>query len=185
MNLPPQDTRHPLIRIGISSCLLGHNVRYDGGNKLNTYINEQLSRFFEFVPYCPEVAIDMGIPRPPIQLVEVNDGIHAQGIDDPSMDMTIPLSEYGRLAARGMGELAGYIFKRNSPSCGIAEVKLLTRDKAIELRGRGLFAAEVMRHWPDLPVIDEQQLADESMRTDFVTRVQIYHAIISQNNPPA
>ncbi len=174
-----------LPKIGISSCLLGQNVRYDGGNRLNTLITEQLSQHFEFIAYCPEVAVDMGVPRPPIQLVEVKGVIHALGIDDPSLDMTIPLSEYGRQVAKGMDDLSGYIFKRNSPSCGIDEVKVLTNKGNIELRGRGLFAAEVMRYRPTLPVIDEQQLTDASLWARFLDKVMAYHATLRQNHPTA
>lgn len=167
--------RHSLPRVGVSSCLLGQNVRYDGGNKRHAYITEQLSQLFEFVPCCPEVAIEMGVPRPPIQLVELNDGIHALGIEDPTMDMTIPLREYGARVARDMGGLSGYIFKRNSPSCGSSEVRLLTKDNTTELRGRGLFAAEIMRALPNLPVIDEQQLANERARARFIQHVRDRH----------
>lgn len=165
----------PLIKIGISSCLLGFNVRYDGGNRKNSYITEHLSHMFELVPYCPEVAINMGIPRPPIQLVELDGEIRALGIDNPEMDMSIALRNYGKNVALQLTDVSGYIFKQNSPSCGVQKVKVLTRNQQIELRGQGLFAREIMQYRPDLPVIDEQQLSNEDIRQQFIQDVRKHH----------
>ena len=161
--------------IGISSCLLGENVRYDGGNTKNDYITEELSRQFEFIPYCPEVAVGMGIPRPPIQLVAFNGEIRAQGIDNPAMDITLALHKYAKKIAQEIDDLSGYIFKKNSPSCGIKDVKVLVGTDKYELRGQGLFAAEIMRQLPDLPVINEQQLTDETLRHQFMDNVRTYY----------
>lgn len=161
--------------LGISSCLLGEPVRYDGGHKLDTYITEQLAHHFDFVGICPEIAIGLGVPRPPIQLVECRDGIHALGIDDPSMDVTAALRGYGANIIPDLKGMAGYIFKSHSPSCGLAGVRLLNKDGAVELRAQGLFAAEITRLLPELPVIDEQQLADFRQRETFVQCVYTYH----------
>lgn len=171
---------NPPVRIGISSCLLGQNVRYDGGNTENTYVTEELARQFEFVPYCPEVAIGMGIPRPPIQLVDCDGEIHALGIDNPAMDLSLPLSEYGKHVASEIHDLSGFIFKRNSPSCGINDVKVLTANNHYELRGQGIFAQQIIQHLPSLPVIDEQQLMHKTLRQNFLENVKIYF----QATPP-
>jgi len=169
----------PRPRIGISSCLLGENVRYDGTNKLNAYITEQLATLFEFVPFCPEVAVGMGIPRPPIQLVDCDGEIHALGIADPSMDMSQALRDYAYQISHDLAGLSAYIFKRNSPSCGISEVKVLNHNK-YELRGQGIYAQEIRRNFPDLPVIDEQQLADEKRREQFFQQVKKYSPAVNR-----
>ncbi len=160
-------------RIGISSCLLGENVRYDGSNKKNTYITEDLSGLFEFVPFCPEVAIGMGIPRPPIQLVDSNGEVHALGIDNPAVNVTLALREYAGKIKPQLDCLSGYIFKSHSPSCGITEVKVLIGNN-YELIGEGIFAHEIKRMVPDLPVIDEQQLMDDALRSTFLQHVKTY-----------
>lgn len=164
-----------MIKIGISSCLLGERVRYDGGHKKNQFIIEQLSPSFEFAPYCPEVAAGMGIPRPPVQLVDCNGKIHALGIENPAMDMSLPLREYGKRIQQEIACLSGYIFKSNSPSCGISKVKVLAGNDIFELRGQGLFAAEIMRQLPDLPVIDEKLFMDKNLRKHFLINVRNYH----------
>ena len=169
------EQRSPLIQIGISSCLLGENVRYDGGHKKNQFIIENLSPRYELITYCPEVAIGMGVPRPAIQLVDCHGELHAQGIENPSMDMSLALQEYGQSLQQDVACLSGYIFKCNSPSCGISKVKVRTANDVFELYGRGLFAAEIMRQQPNLPVIDEQQLMDESLRKHFLNKVHQYH----------
>ena len=100
--MTPSDTFHAQqrIRIGVSSCLLGNAVRYDGGHTLDTYITTTLGRYFDFVPYCPEAAVGMGVPRPPIRLVDSVEGVRAVRVDDPAMDFTKPLRAYGIRVSR-------------------------------------------------------------------------------------
>ena len=105
------------IPVGISSCLLGQTVRYDGGHKYDVYINRRLADFFDFRPFCPEVAIGLGTPRPPIRLVTTSDGLRVRGVKDPSRDVTEQLCDYGNRVAAKQAELCGYIFKSRSPSC--------------------------------------------------------------------
>jgi len=162
------------LKIGISSCLLGEKVRYDGEHKKNQFIVDTLSPLFELVPYCPEVAIGMGIPRPPIQLVDCHGEVHALGIADPGMDVSLALRQYGKKIAIEITDLSGYIFKRNSPSCGTSNVKVLVDENKYELRGQGLFASEIMQHLPRLPVIDELQFMNEARRLQFLNEVSEY-----------
>lgn len=164
--------------IGVSSCLLGENVRYDGGNKKDAYITQQLSTRFELVAFCPEVAIGMGIPRPPVQLVDCDGEIHALGIENPAMDVTMPLSEYANTISNELAGLGGYIFKRNSPSCGITDVKVLINNQ-YSLTGQGIFAGQIIQRFPELPVIDEQQLTDKILRETFINNVNHYYHRIS------
>ncbi len=99
------------ISIGISSCLMGEEVRFDGGHKLDNYITGTLADYFDFIPVCPEVAIGLPIPRPPIRLVRQDDGIHVVGVKDPSVDVTDKLHAYGRKIARQLSGISGFILK--------------------------------------------------------------------------
>lgn len=166
----------PRLRLGISSCLLGERVRYDGGHKKHAYITGELTRYYELIPFCPEVAVGLGIPRAPIQLIDFNGRIRALRIKNPALDMTISLKEYVAEVEAELATLSGYIFKGKSPSCGLHDVKVLFNDQRIEASGQGIFAAELMRLFPKLPVIDEQQIMDQRLRKIFLDRVEAYQA---------
>jgi len=165
---------HPHICIGVSSCLLGEQVRYDGGHRHNDTITTILSRYFTLVPFCPEVAVGMGIPRPPIHLVKTNHGIRARGVENPQQDMTAVLAEYGRKIALETSTLCGYIFKARSPSCGITDVPLFDEHNKLIGQGQGLFAAQIRLHHPELPVMDETALTEEELRERFIQAVLHY-----------
>jgi len=164
-----------IIRLGVSSCLLGQEVRYDGGHKRNAYVLNNLSRYFEFVPYCPEVAIGMGVPRPPIRLVRANDGIHAVGIDDSSMDKTDALRDYGFEVAGQLQNIAGYILKKDSPSCGMERVRVFDKNNVPAKTGIGIYAATLMECHPNLPFEEEGRLMDPVLRENFIERVFVYY----------
>ncbi|MAT50371.1 MAG: hypothetical protein CMK32_04200 [Porticoccaceae bacterium] len=163
------------IPVGISSCLLGNEVRHNGGHKRDAYITGTLSDYFEFHSFCPEVGIGMSVPRPPIRLVDADDGVRALGVRDPSMDVTDALKTYGREQQPELKTLFGFIFKKGSPSCGMERVKLYNEKGMPENRGVGLFAAEVMKAFPSLPVEEEGRLGDARLRENFIQRVFIYH----------
>lgn len=162
------------IPLGISSCLLGQEVRYDGGHKRNTYITKSLGEFFDFIPFCPETAVGMPVPRPPIQLREINQQVRAVGVDDPGIDKTDALVAYGNDIGQRYTQLCGYIFKKNSPSCGMERVKVYGKSAMPERRGRGIFAAAFMATQPALPVEEEGRLMDPHLRENFIERVFIY-----------
>lgn len=172
------NTGQAQISIGISSCLLGNKVRYDGGDRYIPELVKTLSSEFELIPYCPEVAIGMGIPRAPIQLVDINGVIHALGVGDPKRDMSRALLEYGNKTSQEIQHLSGFVLKRNSPSCGIGGVKVINENNQVEQRGQGLFVAQIMAHNPHLPVIDEVQFMDERLQQDFITAIHVYNARI-------
>jgi len=161
-------------RIGISSCLLGQSVRYDGGHKFDRYINETLGLFFEFVPVCPEVAIGLGIPRPPIHLVQTREGVRVRGVRDPQLDVTDRLNAYADSTATRLTDLRGYIFKRGSPSCGMERVKIREESRILAHNGVGLFAAAFMRQHPLLPCEEEGRLNDPALRENFITRIFVF-----------
>jgi uncharacterized protein YbgA (DUF1722 family)/uncharacterized protein YbbK (DUF523 family) len=162
------------IRIGVSSCLIGERVRYDGDHKRDAFIADTLSAAFELVPVCPEVAIGMGVPRPPIRLVGNPELPHALGVDDPTLDVTVPLTAFGRRMAVELDDIGAYIFKTRSPSCGPARVKVYGDGKTQRLRGTGLYAREIMARQPLLPVADEEQLSDAGGRDNFIERIFAY-----------
>lgn len=163
----------PIIRLGISSCLLGQRVRYDGKHKRDAYIAGILARDFEFVPVCPEVAIGLGVPRAPIELVGAASAPRALGVEDPALDVTRPLAAHGRRMARALPDISGYIFKSRSPSCGIA--KVVVRGSGQRTGASGIYAAAFMAARPLLPVEDEDRLKDAQVRENFIQRVRVYH----------
>jgi uncharacterized protein YbgA (DUF1722 family)/uncharacterized protein YbbK (DUF523 family) len=177
------------IPVGISSCLIGEQVRFDGGHKLDRYINSRLADFMEFRPFCPEVAIGLGIPRAPIRLVSTTHGIRVRGVKDPDLDVTERLSEYGRRIAQRMDDLCGYIFKSRSPSCGMERVKTYGEDGLPgRSEGVGAYAREIMHAHPDLPVEEEGRLNDPGLRDNFIERVFTWYRwqqLLAQGITPA
>jgi uncharacterized protein YbgA (DUF1722 family)/uncharacterized protein YbbK (DUF523 family) len=164
------------LRIGISSCLLGNEVRFDAGHKHSAYITRTLGAYFEFVPFCPEVAIGLGIPRPPIRLVSVDGAIRVRGVRDPAQDVTDALIENGRTVARQLAGVSGYLFKKGSPSCGMERVRVYHPESGQSLdTSAGIFARTIMQALPELPVEEEGRLMDPRLRENFVERVFIYH----------
>jgi uncharacterized protein YbgA (DUF1722 family)/uncharacterized protein YbbK (DUF523 family) len=163
------------IPLGISSCLLGQKVRFDSGHKHNRYITQTLGEFFSFEPFCPEVSIGLGTPREPIRLVnsEDDDSVRCVGTKDPTMDVTDELTECAEAQAPWVTSVYGYIFKKDSPSCGMERVKVYTKTSASR-DGRGMFAGKIMDMFPDLPVEEEGRLSDARLRENFVKRVFLY-----------
>lgn len=166
------------IRIGISSCLLGEQVRFDGNHKQDHYITGTLGEVFEFVPVCPEVGIGMGVPRPTIRLVGTAEAPRAIGVKVEGLDVTDKLIQYGKRTAGKLSDLSGYIFKSKSPSCGMERVRLYDPPGAKGggggKQGIGLYAREIMRAYPHLPVEEEGRLGDPILRDNFLECVFIY-----------
>jgi uncharacterized protein YbgA (DUF1722 family)/uncharacterized protein YbbK (DUF523 family) len=163
------------IPIGISSCLLGNEVRYNASHSRDSYINGTLSEFFEFLPFCPEVGIGLGVPRPTIRLVNEGEGIRVVGVKDPAMDVTEPLKAYTQEQLPSVQELSGFIFKRGSPSCGMERVKIYNSKGMPGDTGSGMFAHGVMKAFPHLPTEEEGRLGDPRLRENFLQRVFVYH----------
>jgi uncharacterized protein YbgA (DUF1722 family)/uncharacterized protein YbbK (DUF523 family) len=166
----------PKPRLGISACLLGESVRYDGGDKKDDFLTETFGRHVEWVPVCPEVEIGMGIPREAVRLV--GDPAKPRMIVERSGKEWTP--QFDSFAAKRVQaitglDLAGYIFKKNSPSCGVERVRVYGAKGVPTRQGRGLFAAAVMRELPLLPVEEEGRLNDPALRENFVERVFAYH----------
>ena len=170
----PTETVIEKIPIAISSCLLGEEVRFDGGHKHNAYITQTLGEYFEYTAFCPEVAIGLGIPRPTIQLVQIEDGIRVRGSKDPRIDVTEQLQAYARSVAPALEAYCGYILKRASPSCGMERVKVYKNGTPAGTSS-GVYAAVIMQALPELPVEEEGRLMDPVLRENFIERVFVYH----------
>lgn len=160
------------LKIGVSACLLGERVRYDGGHKRNQMLLDYLALRYALVPICPEVAAGLGVPRPPVQLVARGVEIRAVGVLDEQLDVTRPLIEYGRQVIAGEG-LCGFVFKSRSPSCGLGTTPIRNEDGSHHV-GNGLFAQQIVQAWPALPVIDEESLQQPLLRQLFLRQVEAY-----------
>lgn len=159
------------IPVGISSCLLGENVRYDGGHKHDSYITGTLSEYFEFRPCCPEVAIGLGIPRPTLRLVQQGNAVRCFGVKDPTQDVTERLKAHADSMQAQYGDLCGYILKKDSPSCGMERVRVYDAHGNAHRRGIGIYAQRLMHNNPLLPVEEEGRLGDPALRENFIERV--------------
>ena len=161
--------------VGISSCLLGQQVRFDGGHKKDGWITGPLGAFFDFLPVCPEVGIGLGVPRPTIHLVGDPARPRALGSKDASLDVTARLEAFGIAQLPHLEGLSGYILKSKSPSCGMARVPV-TSEKGMPAKvGVGIYARVLLERMPLLPVEEEGRLNDPVLRENFVTRVYVLH----------
>lgn len=165
----------PPIRLGVSACLMGQSVRYDAGHKRESFVADVLPRHFELIPLCPEVAIGMGVPREPIRLEGDAAAPRAVGVRTRSLDVTDPLAAYGRETAARLADISGYVFKSRSPSCGVFRVKRYGSGGQISKDATGIYAAEITRALPLLPVEEEGRLNDPALRENFLGRVYAYH----------
>jgi len=163
------------IKIGISTCLLGEKVRYDGGHKLDRYITDTLGHYFEWVSVCPEVEYGLPVPRESMRLignpaspriVTVRTGVdHTEGMIKWAEDKLKQLEK---------DELRGFIFKSKSPSSGIDGVKIYTSSGIPSNKRKGIFGGAFMRYFPLIPVIDDGRLHNPNLRENFIEQVLVY-----------
>ncbi len=169
--------RRPRPRIGISACLLGQKVRYDGGHKRDRRITQTLGRVFEWVPVCPEVELGLGVPRDTLRLEGTADAPRLL-FADSRRDVTARMRARSRRRLRRLQalDLCGFILKSDSPSCGLERVRLHSQgpDGPAARRGIGLFARALKDSFPLLPVVEERRLHDPALRDRFVERVFRY-----------
>ena len=161
------------IRIGVSSCLIGEKVRWNGDHKQDRYVREILSRYFEYIPVCPEVEVGMGVPRETVALYG--------DPEKPSMiskktqtDWTKPMEKYikSRINTLSADDLCGYIFKSKSPSCGMGRVPLYSEFGSHKVKhGPGMFANAFINSFPLVPTEEEGRLNDPRIRENFIVRV--------------
>jgi uncharacterized protein YbgA (DUF1722 family)/uncharacterized protein YbbK (DUF523 family) len=172
------DSSAPRIRIGISACLLGEKVRFDGGHKRNSYLVEILGRYVEWVPVCPEVEMGLGTPRETLRLMRIGEDVRMV-MPKTGTDHTDTMRSYARrrLAELAKEQLHGYVLKKDSPSCGMERVRVFDARGLPVRSGRGLFAEALLRHSPNLPVEEEGRLSDPRLRESFIERVFAYHRL--------
>jgi len=163
------------VRIGISSCLLGEKVRWDGAHKRDRFITDTLGVYFEWVPVCPEIEVGMGVPREAVRLTITPESPRMVGVKS-GRDFTAPMRGHSRDRVRGLEkmDLSGYILKSDSPSCGMERVRVCPEKGKATRKGVGIFARVLMEHFPLLPVEEEGRLCDPGLRENFIERIFAY-----------
>lgn len=163
------------LRIGISQCLLGDPVRYDGGHKRDALLADTLSRQIEWVPVCPEVEAGLGVPREPMRLEGTTRSPRLVTMTT-GVDHTAAMQQFSARRLRELERLnlSGYVFKARSPSCGIGGVPLVDAQGIETPEGIGLFAQALIAHFPLIPVADEDRLHDPQALKDFLRRASDY-----------
>ncbi|MBF0282243.1 MAG: DUF1722 domain-containing protein [Zetaproteobacteria bacterium] len=165
----------PKITLGVSACLLGESVRFNGGHKRDDFVAGALPPFFQFHTICPEIAIGMGTPRPPIQLKEINGTLHLLNKDRPDeINVTEKMVRFSHETAPTLHALSGYIFKNKSPSCGIEKIPVYGEHGQPIRHQAGIYAEIIQRAHPNLPIEDEGRLNDPVIRENFIERVFVY-----------
>lgn len=163
------------IRVGVSSCLLGHNVRYDGGHKRDVFITDTLGKYFEWVPVCPEVECGLPVPREAMHLAGNADSPRLvtirTGIDHTERMQAWASKKLGELHR---DDLCGFIFKSRSPSSGIGGVKIYTQAGMPYKTGAGIFGGAFIKQFPLTPVIDDGRLNDPKLRENFIEKIFVY-----------
>lgn len=174
------------IRVGVSSCLLGLEVRFDGGHKRDRRVTDTLAHHFELVPVCPEVEVGMGTPRETVRLV--GSAAESRLVTTRScVDWTERMERYAtwRVAQPDLAELRGYILKSDSPSCGMERVRVYGASGVPSRDGVGLFARALIERFPLLPIEEEGRLNDAALRESFITRVFGYQRVRAFFDDPA
>ncbi len=166
------------LRIGISTCLLGEPVRFDGGHKHDRYLTQTLGHYIEWRPVCPEVEMGLPVPRESIRLIRVSDNVRLNG-SKSNTDYTNEMKAWStdRLAQLEAENLCGYILKRSSPSCGIERVRIYDHNGMPQRNGVGIYARMLMEKFPLLPVEEEGRLNDPILLENFIERIFAYHRL--------
>lgn len=172
---PPCTPIDEPLRLGVSSCLLGASVRFDGGHKHDRFLTDVLGRYVEWVPVCPELETGMGVPREPVRLIGEVAAPRMVGTRS-GIDHTAAMRRYAATRVRALEALglSGYVFKKDSPSCGMERVRVYRDAGMPSRRGRGLFAAAFMQAYPLIPVEEEGRLNDPVLRENFIERIFCY-----------
>lgn len=151
-------------KVGISSCLLGENVRYDGGNKLDPFLKDTFGKIVEWVPVCPEAECGLGVPREAMHLTGVPESPRLV-TKDTNVDHTEKMLKWAEIKLKQLKneKLCGFIFKSNSPNCGLNNV--------LSKKGIGIFAKAFIEYFKTIPVEDNDRLQDDTIRLDFIRKI--------------
>lgn len=168
------------LRVGISSCLLGELVRYDGGHKRDRFLVDTLGRYVEWVPVCPELEVGMGVPRESIRIEKRAGAMRLVAIKS-QQDHTDAMEKWARMRLTELAkeDLCGYILKARSPSCGMERVAVYDENGIPSRDGVGAFARPLLQRFPDLPVEEEGRLHDPKLRENFIERIFAYDRLRS------
>jgi uncharacterized protein YbbK (DUF523 family) len=170
---PDAPLSQPLV--GVSRCLLGEAVRYDGGSCHTPWITDVLSLHCRLIPLCPEVEAGFGVPRPPIRLIRHRGGVEVERVGNSGEFHTIELTSAIERLLSEVEQLDGLILKARSPSCGVGDTPLFDADGETMTLGAGLFTRRCLQRQPRLVIVDEQALASEGGRTGFLLQVLKRH----------
>jgi len=168
----------PRLRLGVSACLVGRPVRFDGGHKRDPFLTERLARFVEWVPVCPEEEAGLGTPREAMRLVHRDGADRLVGVRS-QRDLTNTLTDFAaaRVAQLAASDLDGFVLKKDSPSCGLTRVKVYSEHGVPARTGRGLFAEALCAALPMLPVEEEGRLSDAVIREHFIERIYAFRRV--------
>ena len=170
----PDSQKTEMLKVAVSSCLMGSAVRYDGQHKRQTRIVEMFDEHFEAVVVCPEMLAGLGTPRPPVQLVRVGNQIQARGVQDKELDVTKLIEKVVAEFIAVHTELSGMILQSRSPSCGVGSTPLF--DECSETIGftNGLFADAIVNAFPGMPIQEDDWFVDQGAVDKFVEQVRSY-----------
>ncbi len=166
------------IKIGISRCLMGERVRYDGQLKDMLGCHQELAEQFELVPFCPEVEAGMGVPRPPIQIVEIEDVqyLYFRNAASSTEDFSEIIRRQVDNHVHHLQQLSGFVLMQKSPSCGIQSTPIFNENAEVLRTGAGLFVQRLQQVFPDLPIVEAVKLEDKQLRAAFIKDVITYQA---------
>jgi len=166
------------INIGVSQCLMGENVRYDGASKYSEVICKEFGNQFQLIQICPEVEAGLSVPRPPVELIQLSNSIGVRGRDNQSIDVTEQLTSFCNARVLTLKGLAGFIHTPRSPSCGAGSVTIKSIDgDVVSAHESGVFTQSLIKAFPQLPIVEEPDLLDKLQLNIFKLRVIFYYCI--------
>lgn len=160
--------------IGISQCLTNSIVRYDAKTQFNKNLIDELSQYFDLIPICPEVECGLGVPRPPVELIETNEGVRVLGRDIKSLDVSDSLMRYSSTKVLSLAHLSGYVFKARSPSCGVGSTPVYDLAGSVKHYTNGIFVEALIKQYPAMPVIDDAEIIIKEKLMKFMDAVNCY-----------
>lgn len=167
--------------LGLSACLAGENVRYDGANKRSDFIMDRLLPYIEPELVCPEVAIGLGIPRKPVHLVKEAQEITIRFTNDAGSDLTPEMNDFAKQKISSLHHLCGYVVCAKSPSCGMVDTKIFQPSGELECLDAGIYTKHLLKLMPWLPVEDNNRLSDPAIRDHFLVRIFALHELNQLN----
>jgi len=164
--------------IGVSQCLLGDAVRYDGQSKANLIVTNKLSKLFRFIAVCPELEAGLGVPRAPVQLTASVENPELTGRDDPTINISGMMQPYCQKKVTELNNLSGFILKSRSPSCGLNSTPVYINGRCASKSGRGIFAKNLRQTYPQLALIEDSELSNKQRQDQFIEEALAQHNML-------